>query len=107
MRATKTSGTGTWVLDFSKRFLSHRRLPICLAIGAILVMLPALKTGLVADDLVQRAVELGPEQLPAHLQDTGMPQNSGSLGTVLYDLLGDNPDGTGERLRCAAVVGAE
>lgn len=49
-------------------------------------MLPALKVGLVADDLVQRAVELRPDQLPAGLQDTGMPQNSGSLGTVLHDL---------------------
>ena len=49
-------------------------------------MLPALKTGLVADDLVQRAVELRPDQLPAHLHDTGMPTDSGSLGTVLRDL---------------------
>ena len=86
MKTVKINGIGTRVLDFSKRFLSHRRLPMVLAIGAILVMLPALKTGLVADDLVQRAVELGPEQLPPRLQDTGMPQNSGSLGTVLHDL---------------------
>ena len=86
MQTTKTSGIGIWVLDFSTRFLSHRHLPIFLAIGAILVMLPALKTGLVADDLVQRAVELGPDQLPPRLQDTGMPQNPGSLGTVLHDL---------------------
>jgi hypothetical protein len=49
-------------------------------------MLPALKVGLVADDLVQRAVELRPDQLPARLSDTGMPQNPGSLGTVLHDL---------------------
>ena len=49
-------------------------------------MLPALKTGLVADDLVQRAVELKPSQLPARLRDTGMPPDSGSLGTVLRDL---------------------
>ena len=86
MHATKTCGTGTWVLDFSKRILSHRHLPVILAIGAILVMLPALKTGLVADDLVQRAVELGLDQLPPRLQDTGMAQNPGSLDTVLHDL---------------------
>ena len=73
-------------MDFLKTFLEHRHLPAILAIGAILVMLPALKIGLVADDLVQRAVEFKPDQLPAHLQDTGMPQNSGSLGTVLHDL---------------------
>ncbi len=74
------------MLNFLKRFLVHRYLPTLLAIGAVLAMLPALKTGLVADDLVQRAVELKPDQLPARMQDTGMPQNSGRLGTVLHDL---------------------
>jgi hypothetical protein len=86
MQSVKQNGIGIRALDFLKKFLSRRRLPIFLAIGAVLVMLPALKVGLVADDLVQRAVELGPDQLPAHLQDTGMPQNSGSLGTVVRDL---------------------
>ena len=56
----KTDGTGSPVWACTKRFLEHRYLPVFLAIGAILVMLPALKTGLVADDLVQRAVELRP-----------------------------------------------
>jgi hypothetical protein len=46
METMKTNGTGTRVWDFSKRFLEHRYLPAILAIGAILVMLPALKTGL-------------------------------------------------------------
>ena len=86
METPKTNGIGILVLKFLKRLLEHRRLPAMLAIGAILVMLTALKTGLVEDDLVQRAVELGPDQLPARLQDTGMPQNSGSLGAVLHDL---------------------
>ncbi|MGA2787321.1 MAG: hypothetical protein ABSF60_07315 [Verrucomicrobiota bacterium] len=49
-------------------------------------MLPALKTGLMADDLVQRAVELRPDQLPARLRDAGIPPDSGSLGTVLREL---------------------
>jgi len=86
METMKTKGAGTRVLDFAKRFLSHRYLPAVLAIGAILVMLPALKTGLMADDLVQRAVELRPDQLPTRLRDTGIPPDSGSLGTVLRDL---------------------
>jgi hypothetical protein len=86
METTKTKGTGTRMLDFSKRFLEHRHLPAILAIGAILVMLPALKTGLMADDLVQRAVELRPDQLPTRLRDAGIPPDSGSLGTVLRDL---------------------
>jgi hypothetical protein len=77
---------GTRALDFFKRWLGHRYLPAMLAIGAILVMLPAFKAGLVLDDWGQRAVEIRPDQLPARLQDTGMPQNSGSLGTVLHDL---------------------
>jgi hypothetical protein len=86
METTKTKGTGTRARDFSKRFLEHRYLPAILAIGAILVMLSALKTGLMADDLVQRAVELRPDQLPARLRDAGIPPDSGSLGTVLRDL---------------------
>ena len=86
METTKTKGTGTRARDFSKRFLEHRYLPAILTIGAILVMLSALKTGLMADDLVQRAVELRPDQLPARLRDAGIPPDSGSLGTVLRDL---------------------
>ncbi|MGD0461098.1 MAG: hypothetical protein ABSB74_01290 [Tepidisphaeraceae bacterium] len=83
----KTKGTGTWVLDFAKRFLEHRYLPAVLAIGAILVMLPALKTGLVMDDLMQRVVELKPGQLPPRMHETGMlPPESGSFSTVLCDL---------------------
>lgn len=82
----QTEGTGSALLAFTKKFLEHRDLAVFLAIGAILVMLPALKTGLMADDLVQRAVELRPDQLPARMQDTGMPPDSGSLGTVLRDL---------------------
>jgi hypothetical protein len=82
----KTNGIGTGTLNVLKRFLAHRYLPAILAIGAILVMLPALKTGLMGDDLVQRVVELKPGQLPARMRDTGMPPDSGSLGTVLCDL---------------------
>ena len=79
---------GTRVLDCLKRFLAHRHLPAILAIGAILVMLPALKTGLVMDDLPQRAVELRPDQLPPRMHETGNPADSGSFSTVLFDLFG-------------------
>jgi hypothetical protein len=82
----KTEGTSRAILAFAKKFLEHRYLPVFLAIGAILVMLPALKTGLMLDDLVQRAVELRPDQLPAQMHGTGLPPDSGSLGTVLRDL---------------------
>ena len=81
------------MLDFLKRFLSHRYLPAALAIGAILVMLPALKTGLFWDDLMQRAVELKPSQLPPRMHETGMlPPDSGSFSTVLRDLFGFSRD---------------
>jgi hypothetical protein len=92
METTKTKGTGTRMLDFSKRFLAHRYLPAILAIGAILVMLPALKTGLFWDDLMQRAVELKPSQLPPRMHETGNPVDSGSFSTVLRDLFGFSRD---------------
>src|SRR5208282_704283 len=88
METSNTNEIGTRVLDFLKRFLAHRYLPAILAIGAILVMLPALKTGLFWDDLPQRAVELRPSQLPPRMHETGNPVDSGSFFTVLCDLFG-------------------
>ncbi|MGA9452273.1 MAG: hypothetical protein WBW41_13120 [Verrucomicrobiia bacterium] len=91
----KPDGAGAKARDLLKRFLEHRRLPAILALGAILVMLPALKIGLFMDDLPQRAVELKPDQLPPRMQETGNPPNSGSFSTVLFDLFGfsRNPQG--------------
>ena len=96
----KTEGTGGSVWVSTKRFLEHRYLPVFLALGAILVMLPALKTGLMADDLVQRAVELRPDQLPARMHETGMPPDSGSRSTVLRDLF----PGIGQDFRSIALA---
>jgi hypothetical protein len=79
--------TGIRVLNLLKRSLGHSHLPVVLAIGAVLVMLPALKTGFGLDDLLQRVVELKPSQLPPRMHETGMlAPDSGSLGTVLCDL---------------------
>src|ERR1039458_2195408 len=80
------------ILNVLKRFLEHRHLPAILAIGAILVMLPALKIGLGLDDLMQRAVELKPSQLPPRMHETGNPVDSGSFSTVLCDLFGFSRD---------------
>ena len=56
-------------------------------------MLPALKTGLMLDDLMQRAVELKPSQLPPRMHETGLvPPDSGSFSTVLCDLFRLNRD---------------
>jgi len=79
-------------LDCLRRFLEHRRLPVILGLGAVLLMLPALKTGLVADDLIQRSVELKPNQLPPRMYETGIPADSGDLSTVLCDLFGFSRD---------------
>ena len=87
-----TNQTSARILDFSKRLLAHRHLPTMLVLGAILVMVPALKTGLFADDLMQRAVELRPSQLPARMNKTGNAVDSGSFSTVLFDLFGFNRD---------------
>ena len=80
------------MLGFLKQLLEHRYLPAVLALGAILVMLPALKTGLMLDDLPQRAIELRPSQLPPRMHETGNPADSGSFSTVLCDLFGFNRD---------------
>lgn len=87
-----TNRTSARILEFAKRLLAHRHLPTVLALGAILVMVPALKTGLFADDLMQRSVELHPSQLPPRMHETGNPVDSGSFGTVLFDLFGFNRD---------------
>ena len=90
------------MLDFLKRFLAHRYLPAVLAIGAILVMLPALKTGFGGDDLLQRVVELKPSQLPSRMHETGMlPPDSGSFSTVLCDLF---PGFSNRDPRCVALA---
>jgi len=72
-------------LNFLRKFLEQRHLPSILALGAILVMLPALKIGLVADDLPQRAIALKPSQLPLRMRETGNPADSGSFSTVIRD----------------------
>ncbi len=87
------NGTITRALDFLTRVLASRHVPVILAIGAVLVMLPALKLGLIADDLPQRMVEFRPEQLPPRLRETGiLPSDSGSFSTVLFDLFGFSRD---------------
>jgi hypothetical protein len=76
--------------DFLTKILIHRLLHLILAILAVAIMVPALKLGLVADDLPQRAVELRPDQLPPGMAETGNPADSGKFSTVLFDLFGFN-----------------
>jgi hypothetical protein len=72
-------------LSFFQRGLEYPRLPVMLALGAVLVMLPALKLGLVMDDLLQRVIALPPDQVPPRIHDLGFPLNSGSCSTVVRD----------------------
>ncbi len=77
--------TRTRAPNLFQRWLEHPRLPAMLALGAVLVMSPALKLGLVADDLPQRMVALPPDRVPPRIYDTGIPLDSGSFSTVLRD----------------------
>ena len=85
-----TNRISSWAADSLKKFLVHRQLPIILALMAVAFMLPALKLGLIADDLPQRAVELRPDQLPPRMSETGNPRDCGKFSTVLFDLFGFN-----------------
>jgi hypothetical protein len=62
-------------------------MPAMLALGAVLVMLPAFRLGLIMDDLPQRMVALPPERVPPRIHDLGLPLNSGSCSTVVARLL--------------------
>ena len=90
--ATAANRTESPFFAWVKRSLEYRHLPAILALGAALISLPSLKTGLFADDLPQRAIEFPPSQLPPRMTDAGNPANSGSFSTVLFDLFGLNRD---------------
>lgn len=75
-------------VNLCKQWLEHRYLPLIFALTAVLFMLPALKTGLIADDLMQWTVEMKPSQLPARIQETGVSATTGAFATVMFDLFG-------------------
>ncbi len=74
------------VFHLFQRWLEHPRVPVMLALGAVLVMLPALGLGLMMDDLPQRLVALPPGRVPPRMHDLGLPQDSGACSTVVRDL---------------------
>ena len=66
-----------------------------LGVAAVVMMLPALKTGLVMDDLVQRIPQLKPSQIPpAFHQVAGQADKTGRLSTVLFETFGFPRDKT-------------
>jgi hypothetical protein len=71
------------------RLSAHPRLPLALALAAILLMLPALSAGLIGDDLIQRLRQFTPAESPPHAIDLGFaPADSGKLGPVVCGLFG-------------------
>lgn len=71
----------------ARRLTGHPSLSLALALAAIVLMLPALKIGLLGDDIIQRLRQLTPAELPARIMDTGfVPSESGKLSTVLGGL---------------------
>ena len=78
-----------------KRFVKSKHLPWVFGVVAVVMMLPALKTGLVMDDLIQRIPQLKPSQIPPELYKTGMvPKKTGELPTVLFETFGFPRDRT-------------
>ncbi len=89
------------VVKCGKRGLSWRYLPVALAIMGIVFSLPALKTGFLTDDFMQRAVLVGPSPMTDRLAEVGLaPEGSGRLGPVLADLyVATSPEQNLEPLR--------
>jgi hypothetical protein len=54
-----------WLL---RRGLGHRYLPLVLAVAAFVIMLAALKAGLITDDLIHRSMLVEPSELPERLR---------------------------------------
>ena len=77
------------MLFLIKGGLAHKFLPVILVIASFIVMLPAIRSGLMMDDLMQRTIQLKPGQIPSRLYDTGViPKDSGKLSAVLFELFG-------------------
>lgn len=72
-----------------KGFLASKYLPWIAAAMAIIFMLPAIKEGLLTDDLIQRIPQLKPSQIPPNLYRTGaVPENTGTLKAVIFETFG-------------------
>ncbi len=78
----------TRLLEKLQGWLRNRKVPRVLAFAAVVLMIPALWSGLAVDDLVQRAFQLKHDELPPSIRDTGLPLESGTLGAVVCDLFG-------------------
>jgi hypothetical protein len=81
--------SGRNIMRVLRRGLGHRYLPAVLSVAAFIIMLPALKAGLITDDLMHRSMLVESSELPERFRDTGIiPEGSGKLSTALYRLFG-------------------
>jgi hypothetical protein len=69
--------------------LSHRYAPVALAVLALLMFLPNLKSGLLLDDFIHWSILADPSEMPKQLWNTGMVyENPGRLSTALFRQFG-------------------
>jgi len=89
-----------------RKVLDHRHLPVFLAVVAFIIMLPALRTGLLNDDLDHRAKLAGPSRINERLFDVGLvPDDSGRLSQAISDLfVAVSPDKNLERFKNYGVL---
>lgn len=71
------------------RWLQRPRLPWALALAAVFLMLPALSTDLLGDDVIQRLTQFKASDLPSRSLETGfVSKDAGQFWPVLRDLFG-------------------
>ncbi|UCC96619.1 MAG: hypothetical protein JSW66_12325 [Phycisphaerales bacterium] len=90
LRDNSEQGFVTAVREFLARVgkaLQSRYVPVLFSAIAAIIMLPALNTGFIQDDLFHRIRLVQPSQLPDRLYDTGMvPPDAGTLSAALRDM---------------------
>jgi hypothetical protein len=87
VHAPKTPTVHTTLVRRITPILASRYLPLALALGAIVVSLPALGTGLLTDDYMHHALLTGDSPALEKLAEAGLaPEGSGRLRTALSDL---------------------
>lgn len=97
----KTTMKARGIFASLRRVLAHRHLPVVLAVAAFIIMLPALRAGLLNDDLCHRAELIGLSRINEQLFDVGLAdEDSGRLSKAVSDLfVSVSPDKNLERLK--------
>jgi len=79
-------GTAKFIA-ITRKGLENRYAPLVIAGIAAVIMLPALKAGLIQDDLFHRIRLVEPSQLPGELSGTGLiDPDTGSLSVAMRDM---------------------